>query len=210
MSNAEIDVRAILEMSNDEINGMSDTEYHALLNYAHTVSDRQKQSAIYKRLREATASWKARVLKEAQDRGEFPKGYDAIFYHRHDRTPVIKEGFVVVHTDSSDFLEFYVPGYKKLPTLPILAHGKSWHSGWDIPTRWAIDADRNGWVDNAHGHALRRFDGDLVTYFSDSYSTQVAIAKALGRKPRMPEWMRISLEAGWTPPPDFDPTQYEK
>ena len=42
------------------------------------------------------------------------------------------------------------------PTAPLRYHGKLWHAGWDIPTRYAVDANGVPWMDNAHGHPLEQ------------------------------------------------------
>lgn len=38
--------------------------------------------------------------------------------------------------------------------FPLKAEGNLWHTGWDIPTRWAVDADGVTYMDNGHGHKL--------------------------------------------------------
>lgn len=45
--------------------------------------------------------------------------------------------------------------FEKKPELPLKSHGEIWHIGWDIPTRWAVDASDQRWEDNAHGHPLQ-------------------------------------------------------
>jgi hypothetical protein len=48
------------------------------------------------------------------------------------------------------------------PSLPLKASGEMWHRGWDIPTRWAIDANNQCWMDNAHGHPLELVTADTL------------------------------------------------
>lgn len=40
------------------------------------------------------------------------------------------------------------------PAMPLKLAGECWHRGWDIPTRWAIDAAGFCWADAAHGPTL--------------------------------------------------------
>ncbi len=52
----------------------------------------------------------------------------------------------------------YTWPFEKQPELPFQNHGEIWHIGWEIPTRWAVDASGQRWEDNAHGHPLQPID----------------------------------------------------
>ena len=97
-----------------------------------------------------------------------------------------------------------------LPEMPLLMKGEAWHSGWDIPTRWAIDARKRCWADSAHGGALvLRSEQDFLNAIrEDDHALRNAHA-GLNKKPPLPEWMRAALSAGWTPPSEFDRSKYE-
>lgn len=44
--------------------------------------------------------------------------------------------------------------HEHAPALPLKKFGEIWHVGWDIPTRFAIDAKNTCYIDNAHGHPM--------------------------------------------------------
>lgn len=67
------------------------------------------------------------------------------------------------------------------PVMPLKAHGEIWHTGWDIPTRWAVDAAGRAYMDNAHGHELRRVEPDHLINSTESLSDRQTVRKALGR-----------------------------
>lgn len=110
--------------------------------------------------------------------------------------PVMSEGLVM--TEDQQGLNF---GFEqKIPMLPLKAHGESWHRGWDIPTRWAVDAINQCWMDNAHGHALEPVSASTLLGHMEDHSDSEDIRKALDMKPEPPEWVKEALAHGWTPP----------
>ena len=68
------------------------------------------------------------------------------------------EGIVEVWRDGKRLGHFST--MHRQPALPIKAYGEREEMGWDIPTCWAIDADNNVWMDNAHGHPMQLIDAN--------------------------------------------------
>lgn len=78
-------------------------------------------------------------------------------------------------------LEFDIT--KGEPALPLQEAGNIYHNGWDIPTRYAVDAQRQAWMDNAHGHALHRVSmSDLLITF-ETPKERLALETKLGLTP---------------------------
>lgn len=87
-----------------------------------------------------------------------------------------------------------------IPKLPLRAHGEAWHTGWDIPTHWAIDADGTCWMDNAHGGCMgvatqQEFLGNF-----ENENERNSARSHLGLAEEEPSWMAAARAAGWTPP----------
>ncbi len=81
-----------------------------------------------------------------------PEGFEHVYNYPYPdgNTPKVVDGCAQLsNTD-------YVFDIDDLPKLPLRAKGKIWHKGWDIPTCYVIDVNRNSWADNAHGHQLER------------------------------------------------------
>lgn len=85
--------------------------------------------------------------------------------------------------------------------LKLKAHGELWHTGWDIPTRWAISEDGRAWADDAHGDSLEVVEPEyLVSQGHDSgEATQNHLRKLLGLPVPEPAWMERARAAGWRP-----------
>lgn len=69
------------------------------------------------------------------------------------------------------------------PTLPILTHGKIWHEGWDIPTRYCVDTDQQCWADNAHGHPLSKISKETLLNMFERVEERLNLEKILGMAP---------------------------
>jgi hypothetical protein len=105
--------------------------------------------------------------------------------------PVVGEVLLVVdeNTSSPKELKFYIDD--AVPTLPLRAHGQIYHNGWDIPTRWAIDASGKCWKDNAHGHGLEPTLGrHLLGETSDSPHSRQEIVRHIA--PPVEEWCEVT------------------
>ncbi len=129
-----------------------------------------------------------------------PEGFEPVLNYREEPetgTPVVGVARLVGVNDAYR-LEFDVSD--GAPTLPLKTRGSIEHRGWDIPTRYAIDADGVCWMDNAHGHPLSRTTGDRLIANAEDESRRNAIRSALGIEFPMPEWAQIAKRAGWTPP----------
>ena len=68
------------------------------------------------------------------------------------------------------------------PTLPLKAYNELWHKGWDIPTKYAIDANNRCWMDNAHGGFLYECSSNDLIYDSKDESERNIIRTLLGEK----------------------------
>ena len=109
-------------------------------------------------------------------------------------------------------LFFVGKNHETAPALPLRVQGEHWSVGWDIPTRWAIDANGQCYMDGAHGGAMCVTTKErlLKELGEDGDEENEAVARAsLGFKPRLPDWIATALAAGWTPPPTFKQEDYE-
>lgn len=66
------------------------------------------------------------------------------------------------------------------PKLPLRGFGEMWHTGWDIPTLWAVDGSGRSWMNNAHGHPLQRVQAIALVSNAETDGEKRAIRKALG------------------------------
>lgn len=156
------------------------------------------------------------LTEKAQAEGLFPVGFLPVFLYpesKGENTQILKN-VVRVKTgeENNRTLEFYANGFesKSLPSLPLKGTGEIWEVGWDIPTRWAVDASGQTWRDNAHGGAMHRCKTeDLLSEAQGDLEVLQTIHKLLGKKPPLPEWMGTALLSGWTPPSDFNRSDYE-
>lgn len=96
-------------------------------------------------------------------------------------------------------LEFVIEDAYR-PAAPLKHKGELWHEGWDIPTKFAVDADNECWMNNAHGHALCHVSAAILIGTAENEFTQNSIRRILGMELPMPEWARTAAAAGWTPP----------
>ncbi len=130
--------------------------------------------------------------------------------------PVLNDGTVLetVLLLEEDKDDCTAPGYlvedNITPTLPILDSGEVEHTGWDIPTRYAVDTGGGCWMDDAHGGCLCLVTThELLSSVENEYDRD-SIRRALGLKPELPGWIKMALAAGWTPPEGFDISEYEE
>jgi len=86
------------------------------------------------------------------------------------------------------------------PALPLRASGELWHSGWDIATQWAVDANGQCFVDNAHGHPLFRCEPRHLVAECENDTEKRRMQKLVGLPVSKPEWMEAALAHGWLPP----------
>lgn len=68
------------------------------------------------------------------------------------------------------------------PALPLLGYGELYSTGWDIPTRWAIDANKVCWMDDAHGHPLEKISSQELLCEAEQEVDKNMLRKLLGEK----------------------------
>jgi len=136
-----------------------------------------------------------------------PEGFLPVMNYRND--PVNGEPVVGLARLSSlgGDLDFNIED--GAPTLPLKDYGELWLIGWDIPTRWAIDANNQCWANDAHGGCLHKSEVFTLLADAESERDKNNIRRILGMKPMLPDWVRSARAAGWTPPSDWDESHYE-
>lgn len=100
----------------------------------------------------------------------------------------------------------------RVPDSFISPHkaGLVWHDGWDIPTLWALDANKIPYVNDAHGGSLKQSTIVQLLELLRDMPDETTIRRELGLKPRLPSWVRSALAEGWTPPATFNREDYEQ
>ena len=133
---------------------------------------------------------------------EVPDGFAPVLNYRNGN-----EGETVVGmarlpaADSTRQLEFWVGEDRStVPALPLRDCGALWHSGWDIPTRYAIDGKGAAWKDNAHGGPLILVPAERLATSPETEEERRRIQKILGIPLERPGWVLAALSHGWTPP----------
>lgn len=99
------------------------------------------------------------------------------------------------------------------PALPLKVYRETLISGWDIPIRWAIDAEGACYGEySAHGSTMERSDPkELLSQLriNEDEAGEAMARKALGMKTAAPAWMKAAKSAGWTPPQGFVEDHYD-
>lgn len=99
------------------------------------------------------------------------------------------------------------------PALPLKVYRESPISGWDIPIRWAIDAENQCYGEfSAHGSTMEKVTLDQLLRklcSVEDESGENLVRKTMGLKVKAPVWMRAAKASGWTPPQGFNETDYE-
>jgi hypothetical protein len=120
---------------------------------------------------------------------------------------------ITIEFDGEHF-NFYLDGGREAgPALPLKRAGRYPSMGWDIDNYWAIDANDQTWMDNGgHGTGMQRCSLPqlLDSMESESDGGSDELRRSLGMKPRLPEWIKTALRAGWTPPATFDRGAYDE
>ncbi len=92
---------------------------------------------------------------------------------------------------------------RKRVVKPLKTFGQYDNRGWDIPTRYAVDAEDQCWMDNAHGFPLEPTEAAVLLADMEAEGAEMLaniVRTALGLKEEEPQWMRQARAAGWTPP----------
>lgn len=131
---------------------------------------------------------------------KLPEGFAPKYSYDHDSNGVevkIQNHYCGIVGETT----FYWGGYgMKPPTLPLKMVDKVWHTGWDIPTHFAIDANNVCWKDNAHGGALQSVSFNELLSDIEDEALRNKVRSLLGMKTEMPAWAKTALKNGWTPP----------
>lgn len=107
-------------------------------------------------------------------------------------------------------IDEYDVDFNGAAAFPRILSGKTWHAGWNIPTLWAIDSNKQCWANDAHGGAIKKVtEARLLSEISDQYQRD-AIRKILGKKPELPIWVKFARVHGWTPPTGWDESQWDE
>lgn len=135
-----------------------------------------------------------------------PEGFEAVKNYRNERSEgetVVGELRFPVEAGKShqNDLTFSVgENHENVPALPLRERGAFRHEGWDIPTRWAIDANGVCWMDNAHGHPLGIVKPQILLGGCEREGERRRLQKVLGLPVDRPSWVKTALHYGWTPP----------
>jgi|SRR3990172_5479955 len=126
-----------------------------------------------------------------------PDGFLPVLNYPDGKEP----GIMVAGECKLGKLQFFI-GHpvKKVPALPLKKIGELWHKGWDIPTRWAIDANGQCWMDSAHGGSLVPASQNALLSNAETEEDKNLIRRLLELSPEEPGWMKQARAAGWIPP----------
>lgn len=124
-----------------------------------------------------------------------PDGFEPVLIFPGGKEPGVPQVGKAQH----DGLVFWIGG-GEVPKLPLKMKGKLWHTGWDIETKFAIDADDTCWMDNAHGHPLEPCLLRALLSCCDEESQRDEIREVLGMPPEEPGWAQSARSKGWIPP----------
>lgn len=125
-----------------------------------------------------------------------PDGFLPVLTYPGGKEP----GVVVAGRCRLDKLEFFIGDpVQHVPLLPLKQTGKLWHTGWDLPTRWAIDANNQCWMNDAHGNCLELVSSDTLISTGETEDERNGIRHVLGLLPEEPGWMAQARAAGWAP-----------
>ena len=140
---------------------------------------------------------------------DIPEGFLPIWsYHYQDGTEVktlAKTSLGWQKRADGLITRFYINKDKKIPVLPFKTYGDLWHAGWDIPTKYVIDADKQVWLDNAHGGDLCLVSSKILFSKCKDVENRNYFRKLLNILPlEEPEWMIKARENGWQPPEEVE------
>lgn len=95
----------------------------------------------------------------------------------------------------------WLPERRGTPVKPWRHSGEIWSMGWDIPTKWCVDANGDAFVNSGHGgDPYIHCTTDYILQSADDDETRAEIAAKLGLEPPEPSWVALARAAGWTPP----------
>lgn len=132
---------------------------------------------------------------------EIPEGFQYHYHYPDGHTPTPTIGYL--YLESANLLFYMGEKEKNVPVLPLKNHGQLWHTGWDIPTNYAIDANNQVWMNDAHGGGLELASPDRLIGAAEDAEERRRLQKILGLKINLPEWIICARLNGWTPPPGW-------
>jgi len=130
-----------------------------------------------------------------------PAGFEPVFNYPDGNTGVPVVGRARLPIAGERDLEFYIE--TQVPALPLKIHGELWHTGWDISTKYAIDASGQCWMDGAHGGSMSPVDSKYLLEDCENQEQRNGIRKVLGLPEEEPSWAISARASGWTPPADW-------
>lgn len=111
---------------------------------------------------------------------QVPEGFVAVKNYPDGINGVTVVGRVELLLSGKRGVQFWVgEGCEQVPVLPIKT-GEMWHRGWDIPTQWAIDANKQCWMDDAHGNCLHPVKPEDLLKTAEEQSVKQQIKRILG------------------------------
>jgi len=138
------------------------------------------------------------MSKELDKDYKVPEGFEPHLIYPDGVNGIPCVGFAILKQADETQLLFNIE--EKVPALPLLESGKFWYMGWDIPTPYAIDANKQCWMGGGHGEALVPVTAERIIEESGADTDNDRLCKLLGVEPPMAEWQKKALAAGWTPP----------
>lgn len=134
------------------------------------------------------------------DEWKVPEGFEMVPIYPDGETAVPLEGLARLKI-SDGHVDFDVT--RHVPALPLKHHGKMWHTGWDIPTEWAIDSKDHCWLNDAHGGALVLVEKSTLVATADTEEEKNSFRRLLGMVVPPPEWHKKAIAEGWLPPAEM-------
>jgi len=137
------------------------------------------------------------MIKRDGDGPQVPDGFEPVLNYCGDPAGSPVDGLVLLRLGDGDRPLEFEGG---VPALPLRVHGELWSTGWDIPTRYAIDREGACWMDNAHGYPLQQVNEERLIGAPEHEHERNEIRRALGVELPMPEWAATAIRAGFQPP----------
>lgn len=137
------------------------------------------------------------------DEWTVPDGFEMVPIYPDGVTAKPLEHHARCTAPDGEKIDFYVED--KVPALPLKRYGDMWHVGWDIPTRWAIDADNGCWMNDGHGGSMYPLEApEHLVAAADTEEEQNDLRRLLGLEILPPAWHAQAIAEGWFPPPNAD------
>jgi hypothetical protein len=139
------------------------------------------------------------MSRETDNEWPLPEGFVACLTYPDGHTGVRYVGLAALKLEGVEReLSFVVKEDRSdTPALPLRGHGELWHTGWDIPTRWAIDAKGRCFMDSAHGGSMGAVDFGALLATCEREADLQAMQKLLGLPVDAPAWQRTARASGW-------------